>query len=82
MNKQSISINLYQRDIDITPTADEKTIGHFASIGDAVEAVVDELNLNETNNFSMEMWSKNPIKIIDKYYGMHIELEYTQGCKG
>lgn len=77
---QSISINLYQR--DIAPMSDEKTIGHFASIGDAVEAVVDELNLNETNNFSMEMWSKNPIKLIDKYYGMHIEVEYTQGCKG
>lgn len=80
MNMQSISINLYQRDID-TMSA-EKTIGHFSSIGDAVEAVVDELNLNETNNFSMEMWSKNPIKLIDKYYGMHIEVEYTQGCKG
>ncbi len=80
MNMQSISINLYQR--DIAPMSDEKTIGHFASIGDAVEAVVDELNLNETNNFSMEMWSKNPIKLIDKYYGMHIEVEYTQGCKG
>ena len=77
---QSISINLYQR--DIAPMSDEKTIGHFASIGDAVEAVVDELNLNETNNFSMDMWSKNPIKLIDKYYGMHIEVEYTQGCKG
>lgn len=77
---QSISINLYQR--DIAPISDEKTIGHFASIGDAVEAVVDELNLNETNNFSMELWSKNPVKIIDKYYGMHIEVEYTQGCKG
>ena len=80
MNMQSISINLYQR--DIAPMSDEKTIGHFASIGDAVEAVVDELNLNETNNFSMDMWSKNPIKLIDKYYGMHIEVEYTQGCKG
>ena len=77
---QSISINLYQRDIHTM--SDEKTIGHFSSIGDAVEAVVDELNLNETNNFSMEMWSKNPIKLIDKYYGMHIEVEYTQGCKG
>ena len=77
---QSISINLYQR--DITTMSDEKTIGHFSSIGDAVEAVVDELNLNETNNFSMEMWSKNPVKLIDKYYGMHIEVEYTQGCKG
>ena len=80
MNMQSISINLYQRDIEAM--SDKKTIGHFSSIGDAVEAVVDELNLNETNNFSMEMWSKNPVKIIDKYYGMHIELEYTQGCKG
>ena len=80
MNMQSISINLYQR--DIAPISDEKTIGHFSSIGDAVEAVVDELNLNETNNFSMEMWSKNPIKLIDKYYGMHIEVEHTQGSKG
>ena len=80
MNMQSISINLYQR--DIANMSAEKTIGHFSSIGDAVEAVVDELNLNETNNFSMEMWSKNPIKLIDKYYGMHIEVEYTQGCKG
>ena len=80
MYMQSISINLYQRENEAM--SDEKTIGHFASIGDAVEAVVDELNLNETNNFSMEMWSKNPVKIIDKYYGMHIELEYTQGCKG
>ena len=80
MNMQSISINLYQR--DIAPISNEKTIGHFASIGDAVETVVDELNLNETNNFSRELWSKNPVKIIDKYYGMHIELEYSQGCKG
>jgi|TARA_B100001093_G_scaffold70051_1_gene60524 hypothetical protein len=80
MNMQSITINLYQRDNEAM--SDEKTIGHFSSIGDAIEAVVDELNLNETNNFSMEMWSKNPIKLIDKYYGMHIEVEYTQGCKG
>lgn len=80
MNMQSISINLYQR--DITQCHDSKTIGHFASIGDTVETVVDELNLNETNNFSMEMWSKNPVKIVDKFYGMHIEVEYSQGCKG
>ena len=80
MSMQNISIRLYQR--DIPPMSDKKTVGHFASIGDTVENIVDELNLNETNNFTMSMWTKNPTKIIDKYYDMHIEVEYSQGCQG
>ena len=85
MSMQNISINLYQREVD--PTIDKEKqvpIGNSWSaktVGQAVELLVDELGLVDNNKFEMEMWSRWPVKIGYKYYGMRIEVDYSQGSK-
>ena len=81
MSMQNISINLYQREVD--PTIDkEKQAWSAKTVGQAVELLVDELELVDNNKFEMDMWSRWPVKIGYKYYGMRIEVDYSQGSKG
>ena len=78
---QNISINLYQREVD--PTINKKKQAWSAkTVGQAVELLVDELELVDNNKFEMDMWSRWPVKIGYKYYGMRIEVDYSQGSKG
>ena len=78
---QNISINLYQREVDPTINK-EKQAWSAKTVGQAVELLVDELELVDNNKFEMDMWSRWPVKIGYKYYGMRIEVDYSQGSKG
>ena len=80
MSMQNISINLYQREVD--PTIDkEKQSWSAKTVGQAVELLVDELGIVDNNKFEMDMWSRWPVKIGYKYYGMRIEVDYSKGSK-
>ena len=80
MSMQNISINLYQREVD--PTIDkEKQAWSAKTVGQAVELLVDELEIVDNNKFEMDMWSRWPVKIGYKYYGMRIEVDYSEGSK-
>ena len=81
MSMQNISINLYQREVDPTINK-EKQAWSAKTVGQAVELLVDELEIVDNNKFEMDMWSRWPVKIGYKYYGMRIEVDYSQGSKG
>ena len=80
MSMQNISINLYQREVDPT-IKKEKQAWNAKTVGQAVELLVDELGLLDNNKFEMDMWSRWPVKIGYKYYGMKVEVDYSQGSK-
>lgn len=80
MSMQNIAINLYQREVDPT-IKKEKQAWSAKTIGEAVELLVDELGILDNNKFEMDMWSRWPVKIGYKYYGMKVEVDYSQGSK-
>lgn len=81
MSMQNISIRLYQREVDPQIKRKKHTFS-AKTVSKAVELIVDELKLMDNEKLEMSMWSRWPVKINDKCYDMHIEVQYSQGSKG
>jgi hypothetical protein len=72
MKGQTITIKFYETK---KPKKSVKLLGSYASISDATSALLDRYNLEDMDEFTAHMWTKSPLRVLDKLYDIYVEVE-------